>query len=124
MNLVRDYHAIAAAEPPSPTSVTLGAPNHLPIATSPLRVPRRCLPTQTPFESAPGRPSSVFSGAAPPREQSSGDPAPPPAPPAVLGRQIRMLRPGLDLGSSQLEPSDLDPAARNRAYRFGLDFFF
>ena len=106
--------------PSIPPPQTFPSPAECPGAS---RVPYRCFHTPAPLESAPRRPISAFSGATPPRERVSGDPAPPPAPPTVLGRQIRMQRPGLDLGSSQLEPSDLDPAARNRAYRFGLDFF-
>ena len=49
-------------------------------------------------------------------------PAPPHAPPTDLGRQIRVQRSGLDLGSNQLEPLDPDLTAVVRAYRFDLGF--
>ena len=48
------------------------APIHHSVASGGLRILRRCLPTQPSFESAPGRPSSVFASAAPPREHAAG----------------------------------------------------
>ena len=76
------------------------APIHRPFASGGLRISRRCLPTQPPFESAPGRPSSVFSGAAPPWEHAAGAASAAARAPFTLSRSISDPRPRLDRHTS------------------------
>jgi hypothetical protein len=76
------------------------APIRRSVASGGLRISRRCLPTQPPFESAPGRPSSVFSGAAPPREHAAGAASAAARAPFTLSRSISDPRPRLDRHTS------------------------
>ena len=85
-------------------------------------MPCRCLQTPAPLDSAPGRPSSAFSGAALPRDLSPvaahrrlTRPFPP-------GRTISDQRSRLDLKPIKPDPSDRDPTAEIRGYPFGLAF--
>ena len=85
-------------------------------------MPRRSPQTQKRVDLTPGRPGLAKSGefpAVPPRNRAAGDLPPPLARPTPLRRPIRIQRARLDLGSIRSRPSDPDPAARNRAYRFG-----
>ena len=77
----------------------------------------------SPTQTSPCSGRTASSGELAAAELCSGGVRRRPARPNPPSRPIRIRRARLDLGSIRSRPSDLDPAARNRAYRFGLVFF-
>ena len=95
----------AAAEPPSPTRVALGAPSHLHNTTSGLRMMRTHSQAQARVKSTPGVPDYRTPASLSPRAaagEESRRASPPPAPPNHPGRQIWNQRPRLDPSPSNL----------------------
>ena len=75
---------------------------------------------RTPTQNEPRGAGFAHSGDRAAAEQSSGDPAPPPAPPTARGRPILNQRPRLDPEPICSKPSDPDPTAEIQPYPFGL----
>ena len=84
-------HFPAAAEPPPPSRVALGAPNHLHNTTSGLRMRRTTSHAKPQAKTSPRTPDSTNSSepyAAPPRNRARRRSAPPPREPTHLSRRI------------------------------------
>ena len=99
------------AGPPPPTKPPLQTSTSFARATCRSPVPCRCFQTPAPLESAPGRPSLAFFGAAPPREHVSGELRRHPACPLALSHPIRDRRPRLERRPVRFGPRDRDPTA-------------
>jgi len=111
-----------AAEPPMSAGVPFPALQHLFKCLSGLRMRRTASQVKPHAKSSPRTSDPTNSGepyAAPPRNRARRRVPPPPHTQTLLNRPIRSKRPRLDQGYFRSMPPDLNPAARNRRYRFG-----
>jgi len=114
-----------AAEPPSPSRNPVRAPSHLPVASSALRMPRRCSTALPRLKATPGVPDLANSGEPEPHaaaELCSGDSAAAFRAPTDPSRQISSQRLRLDRDLVYPEPSDPDPAVQIWMYPFAWPF--
>ena len=112
-----------AAEPPSPTSVTPGAPEPPPCCRQCVTHAVWRLPSQTASRLDPRSARIASSSELATAETTAPATAPPPRAPSLLSRQIPHGRPRLEPELNRSGPPDRDRTAWIQGYRFGLALF-